>query len=146
MQTTVENIQPFGGSNVFKYKLPLLLQTVRAGFPSPAEDFLDTKLDLNDYLITHPSATFFLRVKGDAMEKAGIFSGSVLIVDRSLKPAKNSVVVAVLNGELLVRRYKKEGDTVWLFADHDSYVPMCITHEMQFEVWGVVTGVISTFT
>lgn len=122
--------------------LPMFLQPVKAGFPSPAEDFLDNKLDLNEFLIKHPAATFFLRVSTDSMKNAGIYMGDVLIVDRSLEPADNAIVVVALDGELLIKRITFEKGGVQLISDNPHFATISITEEQQFQVWGVVTSVI----
>jgi DNA polymerase V len=119
-----------------------LLSRIRAGFPSPADDYLDKKLDLNEHLIKHPASTFFVKVKGDSMVKAGILSGDILIVDRSLEPKDKSVVVAVLNGEFTVKRIRKRGSKLFLDPENDSYTPIEISDEMDFEIWGIVIHVI----
>ena len=121
---------------------PLIQQLAPAGFPSPADDYIERKLDLNTYLIRHPAATFFVRVTGDSMNGAGIHSGDMLIVDRSLESSENSVVIARLEGELAVKRIRKRGEKLLLLPDNDSYEPVDIHEEMDFEVWGVVTAVI----
>ncbi|MBD2655494.1 translesion error-prone DNA polymerase V autoproteolytic subunit [Synechocystis sp. FACHB-383] len=124
------------------YELPLYACPVSAGFPSPAEDYLEGKLDLNQYLIQHPAATFFVRVTGDSMIGAGIHAGDILIVDRSLEPRDNKVVIAVVNGELLVKRLRMEKQKIYLASENSDYPPLVITDLMDFEVWGVVTNVI----
>jgi DNA polymerase V len=123
-------------------KLPMYGNKLSAGFPSPADDFLDKKIDLNEHLIKHPAATFFVRVEGDSMIHAGIFSGDTLIVDRSLQASNGKVVVAVLNGEFLVKRIKKIRNKIFLEADNPKYKSIEITESMPFEIWGVVTAVI----
>ena len=115
---------------------------ISAGFPSPAEDYIDNHLDLNEYLIKHPSATFFVRVEGDSMIKAGIHHGDILIVDRSLEPAHKKIIVAVINGELTVKRIHRTHDTLFLVPENDHFERIGITEEMDFQVWGVVTHVI----
>jgi DNA polymerase V len=122
--------------------LPLYLSPVAAGFPSPASDYIETKLDLNDYLVKHPAATFFVRVSGNSMKKAGIFNEDILIVDKSLTPQQNSIIVAQINGEFTVKRYRKEKGKIILYPENEQYSPMPITEGMEFEVWGVVTNVI----
>ena len=122
--------------------LPLFSSTVSAGFPSPADDFLEKKLDLNEHLIQHPAATFFVRASGDSMIGAGIHSGDLLIVDRSLTPRTNHIVIAVLEGELTVKRLKKKGDRLFLCAENQAYKPIEVTEDNNFNVWGVVTNVI----
>ncbi len=117
---------------------------VVAGFPSPADDFLEEKLDLNEKLIRHPAATFFVRVAGNSMIKAGIHSGDMLIVDRSLEPKTGSVVVAVVNGEFTVKRISNQGDKLYLMPENPRFQPIQITDDSNFQVWGVVTNVIHT--
>ncbi|MBW2598852.1 MAG: translesion error-prone DNA polymerase V autoproteolytic subunit [Deltaproteobacteria bacterium] len=121
---------------------PLFLVPVSAGFPSPAEDYIEGNLDLSTYLIKHPAATFFVKVSGSSMIDAGIHDGDILIVDRSLKPVNKKVVIAVVNGELTVRRIRVTKDKVVLISENKDYKPLQVEEEMDFEVWGVVTNVI----
>ncbi len=123
-------------------QLPMYLATVAAGFPSPADDFIDKTLDLNEYLIDHPEATFFVRVCGDSMRDAGLHSGDILVVDRALQPMHNRIVIAALNGELTVKRIRKQGGKLFLVPEHPEYEAIEVTAEASFEVWGVVTHVI----
>ena len=122
--------------------VPFYQASVSAGFPSPAEDFMDLELNLQDYLIQHPSATFCVRVTGDSMIKAGISSGDVMIVDRSLEPKDGSIVLAVLNGEFTVKRIKKNKDQLLLIPENVKFAPIVVSEEMNFKVWGVVTHVV----
>ena len=122
--------------------VPFYEASVSAGFPSPAEDFMDVELNLQDYLIQHPSATFCVRVTGDSMIKAGISSGDVMIVDRSLEPKDGSIVLAVLNGEFTVKRIKKNKDQLLLIPENVKFAPIVVSEEMNFKVWGVVTHVV----
>jgi DNA polymerase V len=124
------------------YRLPLFACHVAAGFPSPADDYLEGQLDLNQHLIKHPVATFFVRVAGDSMVRAGIHPGDLLIVDRSLEVRDGRVVIAVVDGELLVKRLRQRGECVYLVAENPSYPSLLITEAMDFSVWGVVTNVI----
>ena len=124
------------------YFRPLFLVPVSAGYPSPADDYLDGKLDLNTYLIKHPAATFFVRVVGDSMIEAGIHTGDLLIVDRALQPIENSVVIAVVNGELTVKRLCTRGGRLCLLPSNGQYLPLTIDETTEFAVWGVVTHVI----
>lgn len=124
------------------FELPLFLESVSAGFPSPADDYMEGKLDLNDLLVRNPAATFFVRVTGDSMTGAGIHSGDILVVDRSLQPKDGSVVIAVLNGELTVKRLTYLGRKVFLYPENPAFKPIEIKELMDFEVWGVVTNVI----
>jgi DNA polymerase V len=121
---------------------PLFLVSVSAGFPSPADDYLEGQLDLNRHLIKHEAATFFVRVTGDSMIGSGIHSGDLLIVDRALEPTEKSVVIAVVNGELTVKRMQKRGGHLVLMPDNGNYEPLPITAWTDFEIWGVVTHVI----
>ncbi len=118
---------------------------VSAGFPSPAEDYMHSKLDLNDLLIEHPSATYYIRVNGDSMLGAGIQSGDLLVVDRSLEVVNSSIVVANINGEFTVKRIKKIKNKMFLQPENKNYKPIEITEEMDFELFGVVAHVIHHF-
>lgn len=124
------------------YSLPFYSAKVSAGFPSPADDYLEGSLDLNEYLIQHPCATFFVRVIGDSMIDVGIFPNDILIVDRSLEPISGKVVIAVLNGELTVKRLIKKQGEVWLYPENAAYTPLRIQSESELSIWGVVTNVI----
>ena len=123
-------------------ELPFYLATVSAGFPSPADDFIDKTLDLNEHLVEHPEATFFVRVCGDSMLDAGIRSGDTLVVDRALAPANNKIVIAALNGELTVKRIRKVGGRLFLAPENPAFAPIEVGEEESFEIWGVVTYVI----
>ena len=122
--------------------LPLFVSSIAAGFPSPADDYVDKKLDLNELLIAQPAATFFVRVVGDSMQGAGISTGDLLVVDRSMQAVNGNIVVAIVQGEFTVKRLKKEGDKIFLIAENPSYRPIEINEESGFEVWGVVSYVI----
>jgi len=125
-----------------EYEQSLFEARVPAGFPSPADDYQEDKLDLNRHLIKNPAATFFVRVTGDSMVGAGIHSGDLLVVDRSIEPKNKSVVIAVVNGELAVKRIRIKNKKVALESENEDYPDRQITGEMEFEVWGVVTSVI----
>ena len=125
-----------------KRKTPFFAEAVCAGFPSPANDYLEGKLDLNEFLVKHPAATFFVRAEGDSMLGAGIHSGDILVVDRALRAVENRVVIAVVEGELTVKRLKKIKGKLCLAPDNDEYKPIEPDEENGFEIWGVVTAVI----
>jgi DNA polymerase V len=125
-----------------KWARPLFLASVSAGFPEPAEDYIEGRLDLNRHLIKHPAATFFVRVAGDSMIGAGIHPGDILVVDRAIEPQDSNVVIAVIDGELTVKRISQRGGKLFLVPDNQAYQPLEIQEEMEFEVWGVVTSVI----
>jgi DNA polymerase V len=141
-QTQISHI--FAALTLTECKLPLYLSPVSAGFPSPAEDFLEGELDLNEYLIRKPAATFHVRAVGDSMVGAGILSGDVLVVDRSIDPQSynGQIVIAILNGELTVKRLQIDRDSIRLLPENALYSPIEITDCIDFEVWGVVIGVV----
>lgn len=120
---------------------PLIGTQVPAGFPSPASDFLEGMLDLNDYLINHPGSTFFARVGGDSMQDIGIFPDDIVIVDRAMEPANNKVVLAIYDGEFTIKRLRIEDGEYWLISENEAYPPIHIRHDLDFIVWGVVTAV-----
>ena len=121
---------------------PLFCARIPAGFPSPADDYIENALDLNEHLIKHPAATFFVRVTGDSMTGASINSGDILIVDRSVTAVNRSIIVAVLNGEFTVKRLVKSGSVIQLFPENPAYETVVITNGSEFEVWGVVMYII----
>ena len=126
-------------------KMPYFEGGVSAGFPSPAEDYMHAKLDLNELLVEHPSATYYVRVNGDSMLGAGIVSGDLLVVDRSLEVTNNCIVVAHIDGEFTVKRIKKTKAKMFLQAENKNYKPIEITEEMDFELFGVVAHAIHHF-
>ena len=140
METKVEKV--FKPDRSTKRCQPIFMATVPAGFPSPAADYEEGKLDLNRHLIKNPAATFFVRVTGDSMLKAGIHNGDLLVVDRSIEPRDKNVVIAVVNGELTVKRIRIRRNKVTLVAENDGYRSQEINGQIEFEVWGVVTNVI----
>ncbi|MBS0626260.1 MAG: translesion error-prone DNA polymerase V autoproteolytic subunit [Verrucomicrobia bacterium] len=122
--------------------LPFFEGGVKAGFPSPADDYGEMRLDLNEHLIQHPAATFYVKVDGDSMTGAGIHRGDILIVDRSLEAVSGKIVIAVVNGEFTVKRVRKAGREIWLEAENPNFPPMKIDPAWDFQIWGVVTYVI----
>jgi DNA polymerase V len=124
--------------------LPIGAGKAAAGFPSPAADHIDQRLDLSEYLVLHPEATFFLRVKGDSMTGAGIHHGDLLIVDRSLEPASGRVIVAAINGELTVKRLQRSRGKFTLKAENPAYPDIIIGDEQELQIWGVVAHVVHT--
>ena len=121
---------------------PLFLSRVPAGFPSPADDYVECSLDLNEHLIAHREATFFVRVKGHSMTGAGIRDGDLLVVDRSLEAGDGDIVVAVVDGELTVKRLSRRGGTVRLLPESPGCEPIEFKDGQELTVWGVVTSVI----
>lgn len=122
--------------------LPVFIAKISAGFPSPAADYEENKLDLNKHLVKNPAATFFVRVAGDSMTGAGIHDGDLLVVDRSLQPVSGNVVIAVLDGQLTVKRLRIKRGRITLEPENQNYPAHTIAKGMEFEVWGVVTNVI----
>ena len=118
--------------------VPTFICAVPAGFPSPADDYLDSPLDFNELLITHPAATFAVRVAGDSMIGAGIFPGDIAVVDRALTAVDGKVILGILSGEFTLKRYRSRSGQVWLEAANPAYQPIHINEESGFEVWGVV--------
>lgn len=125
--------------------LPLFASKIPAGFPSPADDHLEATIDLNRQYIRHPAATFFVRVQGHSMIEAGIHNGDMLVVDRSLEAQSGSIVIAVVNGELTVKKLVIDGDEVWLRPENPEFEPMQIKDGMELHIWGVVAHVIHSF-
>lgn len=117
-------------------------ESVSAGFPSPADDYIEEKLNLDKYLIKNPSSTFFVRVSGSSMIGAGIYPNDILIVDRSLEPKNKDVVIALINGELTVKRFIKASGKFYLKPENPDFKPIEIPQEGEFMVWGIVTNVI----
>jgi DNA polymerase V len=112
------------------------------GFGAAADDYMERGIDLNEQLVTNKPATYFFRMKGDAMRESGIFDGDVLVVDRSLKLVNGKVIVAILNGELLVRRFHKNFSSAFLIPENNRYKTINLSEFSDFTVWGVVTYVI----
>ncbi|OAI14873.1 peptidase S24 [Methylomonas lenta] len=122
--------------------LPLFGSKIPAGFPSPADDHLEATIDLNLQYIRHPAATFFVRVQGHSMINAGIHNGDMLVVDRSLEAISGSIVIAVVNGELTVKRLIRNDSGIWLMPENPDFQPLLIRDGMELHIWGVVAHVI----
>ena len=137
-----EELEFYSAETTTELKIPLFESGVSAGFPSPADDYLDLPIDLNEFLIKHPAATFYVRVKGNSMEGAGIRNGDLLIVDRAEEPRNKSIVLGIIDGEFTVKRIKKKGSDLYLMPDNPEFKPIKINENMDFQVWGVVTYVV----
>jgi DNA polymerase V len=111
-----------------------------AGFPAPGDDMVEAPLDLNDLLIEHPNATFFVRVSGDSMEGARIFDGDILVVDRAVEPSDGAIVVAAVYGELVVKRLRQRSQQIELHSEQVGYEPIVVDAAEGVHIWGVVTG------
>lgn len=123
-------------------KLPLFSAKVQAGFPSPADDHLERSIDLNEELIRNPASTFFVRVKGDSMRDAGIHTGDILVVDRSLTPSDRRIVVAMIDGEFTVKRFRTLEGKVFLEAANEKFPRIELSEDQELVIWGVVAFVI----
>jgi DNA polymerase V len=123
--------------------LPLYIGKVAAGFPSPADDYIEKNLDLNELLVQKPAATFFVKAQGESMLNAGIHPNDILVVDRSIEPADGKVVIAALNGELTVKRLSKTAEGGWyLKAENPQFPDILLNDGLELVIWGVVTNVI----
>jgi|SRR6185369_10602348 len=125
--------------------LPLGAVKVSAGFPSPAADYEDRRLDINEYLVRNPVSTFFFAVEGDSMEGAEIFDGDILVVDKSVRPRHGHIVVAFVDGQRLVKRLFRRAGRVALVAENPNYPTLDIREGQELEVWGVVVGKFKRF-
>jgi DNA polymerase V len=132
----------FAVDNEIASTIPMFSDAVQAGFPSPAEDHMDMDLNLNDHLVQNPSATFCVKAIGESMKDAGIQSGDIMIVDKSLEPSNRSIVLAVIDGEFTVKRVNMNENELYLMPENNSFSPIKITKEMDFQVWGIVTYII----
>ena len=130
------------GEDAERLSLPCYLHRVPAGFPSPADDYIDSALDLNKFLVRNPMATFLVRVSGDSMAGAGIHDGDILVVDRSEEAAHGKIVVLVLDGELTVKRLHLKNGHCMLIPENPRYRPIHVGSEQDLHVWGVVTGLV----
>lgn len=167
-ETVAKNLTGSSIRRGAKQKLTLFVSRPAAGFPAPDDDLVERSLDINDLVVKNPTSTFFVRVEGNSMEGAGIFSGDVLIVDRSVEPRDGKIVVAAVYGELVVKRLKKlsrfdldnlsrsnldnldkkldkgEGQFM-LCSEHDDYEPITLNNDDDCYIWGVVVGSVRKF-
>ena len=126
-------------------RIPLYSSSPAAGFPAPGDDMVEKSLNVHDYLVKHPVATFFVRVEGDSMEGAGIFSGDILVVDRSVEAMAGKIVVAAVGGGLVVKRLAKLDGSMVLVSENDAYAPILVGVDEECFIWGVVTGSVRQF-
>ena len=125
--------------------LPLVATRVKAGFPSPADDYIEERLDLNEKLVEHPGATFFVRVSGESMLNAGIQDGDTLVVDRSLEARNDDIVIAVIDNEFTVKRLVYRATRPWLIPCNPEFSEIELSEDMDTIIWGIVTSVIHQF-
>ncbi|MFA6014381.1 MAG: translesion error-prone DNA polymerase V autoproteolytic subunit [Gallionellaceae bacterium] len=126
-------------------RIPLFSHKVAAGFPSPADDYIQERLSLDEHLIHHKEATFFVRAKGNSMSGAGIFDGDLLVVDKSLNPKSGDIVIAVVDGDLTVKRLIKSGDTIILKPENSKFKEIEFQDGQELVIWGVVTSTTKKF-
>ena len=120
--------------------LPLLMNVpIHAGFPNPAQDIMGNPLDLNELVVRHPVATFYLRVEGESMSGIGIHTGDIVVADRSLQPRSGDIVVAAVDGEFTLKRLRRDGAQAWLQAEHPDFPPIALHEAADAQIWGVVT-------
>ena len=124
---------------------PLMLSPAVCGFPSPAEQYVDAPLDLNELLVKNPPATYFVRAAGDSMVDAGIRAGDILVVDRSIQPEDNAIVIACVDNEFTVKYLHMDGETISLVPANRKYKPITFREGMELKVFGIVTAVIHQF-
>jgi len=139
---TLEFYTPDYGTTL---ELPFFDVGISAGFPSPADDFIELSIDLNRHLIKHKDATFFAKAKGNSMINAGICDGDLLVIDKSLEPQNGKIAICQIDGEFTVKRIKIEQEIVWLIAENEDYEPIKVTPENELMIWGIVIHSIKTF-
>ena len=144
-QKTETRATVLGGVAGGNTAIPLFSSRPQAGFPSPGDDQIEKVLDINDLVVKHPASTFFVRVEGDSMEGAGIFSNDVLVVDRSITARDGLIVVAAVYGEMVVKRLKAVGDTHILISENENYKPITVSGHEDCFIWGVVVGSVRQF-
>ena len=118
---------------------------IEAGFPSPADDFIELSIDINKEYIKNRDTTFFARVNGHSMKNAGIFDGDLLIIDKSIEPQDNKIAICQVDGDFTVKRIKIDNDTVWLIAENEAYDPIKVTADNELMIWGIVVASIKKF-
>lgn len=141
---SMERLKLYSTDTLSSLELPFAEEGVRAGFPSPAQDYMENSIDLNRDLVRHPESTFYARVAGNSMIDADLNEGDILIIDKSLEAKSGDVAVCVVNGEFTVKTLDINEDRVVLQPANDEYQPIVITEADNFEVWGVVTYVIKS--
>lgn len=142
---TSGSIEFYTCSTTTQLNLPLSISHIKAGFPSPAEDFSDISIDLNKELIKNPSSTFFGRVTGDSMKDLGVEEGDLLVIDKSIIPTEGKLAICFIDGEFTLKKIHIDANCIWLVPANDNYKPIKVTQENDFMVWGIVTHVIKSF-
>jgi DNA polymerase V len=135
----------FTPSITTRVELPFYDVGIQAGFPSPADDFIELSIDINKEYIKNRDATFFAKVKGHSMKNVGIFDGDLLIIDKSIEPQDNKIAICQIDGDFTVKRIKIDNDTVWLIAENEAYNPIKVTADNELMIWGIVVASIKKF-
>ncbi|MDG1046136.1 MAG: translesion error-prone DNA polymerase V autoproteolytic subunit [Bacteroidia bacterium] len=135
----------FTPSITTRVELPFYDVGIQAGFPSPADDFIELSIDINKEYIKNRDATFFARVKGHSMKNVGIFDGDLLIIDKSIEPQDNKIAICQIDGDFTVKRIKIDNDTVWLIAENEAFNPIKVTADNELMIWGIVVASIKKF-
>lgn len=143
-ETTVKEVAAMDSAAIAK-QAPLYTSRPAAGFPAPGDDQVERVLDINDLVVKHPASTFFVRVEGDSMEGAGIFSNDTLVIDRAVEPKDGHIVVAAVNGEMVVKRLHVDQGVLELHSENEAYAPIVVSEEEDCTVWGVVVGSVRQF-
>jgi DNA polymerase V len=142
---TSSNLDIYSALTETEMERPLISESISAGFPSPALDFVNLSIDLNKHLIKHPSSTFFGKVKGQSMKDEGINDGDLLVIDKSIEPSDGKIAVCFVDGEFTIKRIKIEKDVCWLIPANENYKPIKVTPDNEFLIWGIVIHVIKSF-
>ncbi|MBN2668203.1 MAG: translesion error-prone DNA polymerase V autoproteolytic subunit [Bacteroidales bacterium] len=140
-----KTIDFYSVSTVTKLDLPLIENGISAGFPSPADDFMDVSIDLNRDLIKNPASTFLGKVSGDSMQDLGINDGDLIVIDKSLEPSNGKIAVCFIDGEFTLKTIRIENDKLWLVPANAKYKPIEVTEDNHFVVWGILVHVIKSF-
>ena len=136
-----KNFDFYSAETEMELTLPLM-ETVSAGFPSPATDFVDLNIDLNRHLVKHPTATYYAKVKGESMRDAGINDGDMLIVDKSIEPADGKIAICYVDGEFTLKRIKIDKNGIWLMPANEKFKPIHVEEGNTLVIWGIITYVI----
>ena len=135
-------LEPIRLDDILGIKIPLYASYISAGFPSPADDYLEDQIDLSKYLIQNPISTYMMRVKGDSMKDANIHDGDILVIDKALKPENGLPIICFLNGEFTVKTFKRIKEKAFLMPANPAYKPIEVTEEMNLGIWGVVVWIL----
>jgi DNA polymerase V len=142
MNKTTENLIFFKPAEEKTHHIPLANAGVSAGFPSPADDFKELRISIDQEVVKNEEATFYARVAGQSMQGAGLDDGDLLVIDRSKEPLDNAIAVCFIDGEFTVKRLKVEAECVYLMAENPNYSPIKVTEDNELIIWGVVTYVV----